>query len=93
MTDYTLDQLTELVNSILARLSALDGENLPPGNYGALRGLTRQVNGLSTTLSQYSLLIQSQLNDLQQEISFVQNPVTTWIKSKPWDGHSRFRFY
>jgi len=82
MSDYTTQQLSQMVDALTQQVAALDGQGLPTGAYGVTQTLSREVRGMTTTLSQYALVVQSQIDDLKSALAVVQTALSSITTSK-----------
>jgi len=63
------------VNAILNRLTALDGITSPVPSSAAVPTIEADLNGIHTTISQVTLTIQAQLNQVTQQVATLQGTV------------------
>jgi len=63
------------INAILNRLTALDGITSPIPSAAAVPTIEADLNGIHTTISQVTLTIQAQLNEVTQQVATLQATV------------------
>ena len=69
---YSIDQLSNLVDQLTARLNAVDGQNLAEPATGVLPAQAKQIAGLRTDLNQSILNMENILNGFKNTlISYV----------------------
>jgi hypothetical protein len=68
-TNYTDQDFANL----LARVNQLDGSGLPKPNSSTVNQLQSQINGVLTTIQQVSLNFQTQMTNLLNQVSTLQN--------------------
>ena len=71
----TLDQLNSDFDALLARVNAIDGENLPAGSTGAIAQLTALIQGLKKTLGNVNMGYKQDISTLTKQITDLQQAV------------------
>jgi hypothetical protein len=75
--DYTLSQLTTIVNSLLTRTNCLDGQNLVSPATGAVPNLVAGLASIQTDLGQLVASFESQLATMKTSLTTIQAAINT----------------
>lgn len=74
--EYTLQQLSTMIDALTARVNTIDGQGLAIGQVSSLANLSNRLNGLKTDLSQLALTFENQLSIINQSIVAIQTQIT-----------------
>jgi hypothetical protein len=75
MTDYTLDQVTTMLNALTLRVNALDGQNLPTGITSSNSQIIGQLNSIQTDLNQLAASFENQLSIINTALATIQSQI------------------